>query len=251
MWFYLVPYMIGGLAAAPFVVLNFFPKLFIYVIVYLFVLSGILFWSLWEPSRFAKAFWPWLTIFIYWICGLIFYLFIDGDWYRFAFAFLIAIISAWYMYGWLISSSQLLEVNKGAGLVATLILTWFNIFFAAVAANGLLIYLNYSYWLLFSIYGLIIALLSLALGWVVGWRVKAHWPYLAVSLILQLQAFIVLNWLPINFYAIGWFLALLFFVVFMFSRFDTGLTISRRTLGYYLLSLVISSGILLITIRWF
>lgn len=251
MWFYIVPGMIGVLASAPFVMLWFFPKLLIYAFIYLVVLAGILFWSLWEPGRLAKAWWPWLTLFLFWLSCLIFFLFIEGDYYTFIFSFFIALITAWYLYGWLIGNSQLVEINRGAGLVATIILVNFSIFFFSISVNSLLVYLNYSYWLLFGLYSLIILLLSLAVGWSAGWRLKEYWPYLFTLLIIQLQAFVVLNWLPVSSYIIAWFLSLLFFIVFLLSRFDTGLTISRRTLLYYLLSLGASSLFILLTIRWF
>lgn len=214
------------------------------------ILVGLL-WRLWEPRRLGRILWPWLLLVFFWVAGMLTFLFFDTSTSRLLWICLLAVITWWYSSGWLANQQHNLDVSRGAGVTATLVIAWLSLFFTGVAAVSWLIFLDAGFWWLFTLYAAVTILTFVSVGWTVGWTIFNEWPYLLVASLVQLEAFIVFSWWPTNVYLIGWLLSAIFLALFMFTRYDTSVAMPRQTLVRNLLWLIFLSIILIASSRWF
>ncbi|MFH1866651.1 MAG: hypothetical protein ABIJ81_01040 [Patescibacteria group bacterium] len=251
MWFYLAPYFLAAASALPFILGWRFPQFIPWAGWYLFLVAAIILWLWWEPRRLAQTLWPWFLLLFFWLSSLVFFLFLNQDVLRGLMIVVVPLVTWWYITGWLANRSKSLQLVRGPGTVVSAAMAWLIFFFSGVAAVSWLVFLNINFWLLFLIYFAVSLLTLLSVGWIAGWTIKNEWYFLLAAFVIQLEAFIVLSWWPISFYMIGWLEASVFLALFLLTRYDTSVVMTRRTLFNYLSLLIIISLILIGTSRWF
>ena len=212
---------------------------------------AVLLWRLWEPRRLGRILWPWLLLLLFWLSGFLTFLFFETTLSRFLWMLLLMGITWWYASGWLALTQHTLDVGRGAGVTASAVIAWLVVFFSSIAAVSWLIFLSIDFWWLFTIYMIVVVLTFLSVGWAAGLSVLAEGPYLLVAIIIQSEAFVVLSWWPTNVYLIAWLLAAIFWALFMFTRYDTSVSVPRQTLVRNLAWLGALSIILIVSSRWF
>ncbi|MFA4937107.1 MAG: hypothetical protein WC575_02355 [Patescibacteria group bacterium] len=242
----LAPYLIGIASALPVIIVWRWPAVIMYAGVYLLLLAAAFLWFMWEPRRLGRALWPWMLLVIFWLSSLFFFLFLEQNYFRLMFIIIIAVVSWWYVYSW-----QTVEINRGPSLPLSLGLAWIIFFLSTVNNVSWLVFLGFGWWLLFFLYVIITTLVLLSVGWLAGWTLLHHWAYYAVAWVMIIQSYVVFSWWPTSFYLLGWLQATIFLVIFLFTRYDTGVVLTKRSLTHYLLWIGTLSIILIATSRWF
>ncbi|MFH1111927.1 MAG: hypothetical protein V1712_02550 [Patescibacteria group bacterium] len=245
------PYLIGIFSALPFIVVWRWPATSVYAIIYLLVVALVFLWFIWEPRRLTRAIWPWILLLLFWLNALIFFLFLEQDFFRLLLILMVGSISWWYVLSWLKDHWQIVEISHGPSLPLALALVWIIFFFSGVNSVSWLVFLDISWWLLFLVQIMVIVLSLLSIGWIAGWTIFKHWPYLVVAFLILTQSYVIFSWWPVSFYLVGWLEATVFLVFFLFTRYDTGVGLTKRVLVRNLLWIIILALILIATTRWF
>ncbi len=247
----LAPYLIGIFSALPIIIVWRWPWTISYAIVYLLLLALIFVWLMWEPRKLGRALWPWILLVLFWLNALFFFLFLEQNLFRLLLVVIVAVVSWWYVFSWLKDYWQIIGISRGPSLPLALGLAWIIFFLITVNSATWLVFLGFSWWLLFFIYLATTALVLLSVGWLAGWNLLRHRSYFLVALVIIIQSYVIFSWWPTSFYLVGWLQATIFLVIFLFVRYDTGVAVTKRTLVHYLILISALSLILIITSRWF
>jgi len=192
-----------------------------------------------------------LTLFLFWLSSFGLWLFWDSTWSRLIFLAIFVILSWWYLSEWQRHAQKFFTLAKAAGSTPTMVVGAFTIFCLTATAQSFLVYLATSFWDLLFWFFLPTILLFVGLMHVNNWSLLKQWPYALAWLVLGLQFFILLTWLPFNAYSAGFCLAMLYVVLGLSLRQEALGFINRRHYFQELAAVLVAVAVVLSTAVWF
>ncbi|MFZ5391309.1 MAG: hypothetical protein ACOZAJ_03490 [Patescibacteria group bacterium] len=217
-----------------------------------FILLLLLIWLFWFELDYLLT---WLVsslvLFLFWSASFNIWLFFNYTWQRLIFLLVFVVLTWWYLSEWQRHAQKFFSAARAAGPIPTLVVTAATVFMLGASAQSFLVYLDAPFWKLLAVFFTPLPFLFWALVHVNEYPAAKQLPYLLAGLFLQLQAFILIMWLPFNAYTAGFCLAVVYVMLALSLRQEVQGFINKRQYLQEIIILVVGLSLVLLTTAWF
>ncbi|MBU1038710.1 hypothetical protein KKC17_00505 [Patescibacteria group bacterium] len=216
------------------------------------ILLLLLVWFFWFKIDYLTA---WLAgslfLFLFWSGSFNLWLFFNYTWQRIIFLFIFMALSWWYLSEWQRHAQKFFALARAAGPMPTMVVGAVTVFILGASANNFLVYLDVSFWKLLAVFFSPLPFLFWGLMQVNNWSLAKHWPYGLAALFIQLQAFVLVMWLPLDSYVSGFCLAVIYIILALSLNQEAQGFINKRQYIQEIIILLIVLFLVLLTAAWF
>lgn len=156
----------------------------------------------------------------------------------------------WHLYRYLTTARQHYSGKKLDFIDFSFYHSLVNIFILSSLIFGLQVTLSLSVWPLLALAAPLVSLSVILLAIRQKWFKQSSWRFWAFLAILELEALLVLSFLPLNYLVLGVLSALFYYSALNFTRLYFEDRLSRKKIKNYALFTIISLIIIFLTARW-
>lgn len=216
------------------------------------LILGLSIWQLTERNLFRPKFWQFaITPVLLLASGLFFLSFLEGYLFRQFFIIILAVLIWAFLELTYLRFHLRLKYQVHALENISTYINLITVFLTVSSFFGLIIFLDFSFWILTTIFAVLIILLNYQIAYSSEAPLNSSWLYILAITLMMIEIFWSVNFLPTSIYVNGLVVTISYYLMSGLARnWLLGIQERKVVLRYLVISFI-SLIIILVTAKWF